>query len=105
LKERINKITAILDEKKAQDIDVINLAGKNYLVDMVIIATTLNAKHGLSLITYLKDLKNSSEEIFRIEEGNHWTIVDLGDILIHLMSSEYRQKYQMEEFLNDIKTN
>ncbi|HIO95842.1 MAG TPA: ribosome silencing factor, partial [Campylobacterales bacterium] len=31
-----------------------------------------------------------------------WVVIDMGDILVHIMSSEYRQKYSMEEFLTEI---
>jgi ribosome silencing factor RsfS/YbeB/iojap len=105
LKNRIKNITAILDDKKAQNIETIDLANKGYLVDTVIIATALNSKHTASLVIYLKEsLKSKGEEFLRIDDGDNWTIVDLGDILIHIMSDDYREKYQIEEFLNDIKT-
>ncbi len=104
MENRLKKITSILDDKKAEDIEIVDLTGKGYLVDQVIIATTLNGKHGYSLINYLKDgLKSDGEEFLRVDEADDWTIIDLGDILIHLMSESYRDKYQMEEFLNEIK--
>ena len=40
------------------------------------------------------------EEFLFTEESDDWTVIDLGDILIHLMSEEYREKYKLEEFLN-----
>ena len=104
MEKRIQNIINILDEKKAFNIEAIDLTGKQYMVDSVIIATTLNSKHGFSLINYLKtELKPLGEEFFRIEENDDWTIVDLGDILIHLMSESYREKYKIEEFLEQIR--
>jgi ribosome-associated protein len=35
--------------------------------------------------------------------SDDWTVIDLGDVLIHLMSEEYRAKYQMDKFLEEIK--
>ena len=104
MENRLKKIVAILDSKKAEDIQTVDLTGKSYLVDQVVIATTLNSKHSYSLVNYLKDeLKPDGEEFFRIDEADEWTIIDLGDILVHLMSEAYREKYQMEEFLQEIK--
>lgn len=101
---RLEKIKAILNDKKAENIDIVDLKGKEYIVDYVIIATTLNAKHGYSLLSYLKnDLKPEGEEFLRVEENDEWTIIDLGDVFIHLMSENYRKKYHMEEFLSDIQ--
>ena len=104
LKNRLDEIKRILDEKKAENIEVIDLKGKNYIVDTVIIATTLNGKHGFSLLTYLKEgLKPLGEDFVRVDEDNDWTIVDLGDMLIHLMSESHRAKYNIEEFLSDLE--
>ena len=76
---------------------------QGYIVDAVVLATTLNEKHTLSLITYLKeDLKPQQEEFVRIDEDENWTVIDLGDILIHLMTSPYREKYQLDNFLAEL---
>jgi len=104
LENRIKDILKILDEKKAENIESIDLTGKQYLVDKVVIATTLNSKHAFSLVSYLKnELKPKGEEFLRVDDNDDWTIIDLGDILIHLMSETYREKYQIEEFLDEIK--
>lgn len=102
MEQRIKNIIKILDDKKAVDIEFFDLSKDDYLVDGVVIATTLNEKHGFSLLTYLKeDLKPLGEEFLRVEEEAGWTIIDLGDILVHLMTEEYRKKYSIEEFLKE----
>lgn len=100
MEQRINKIIEVLDTKKAQDIEVFDLRGKGYITNQVIIATALNQKHSLALLTHLKeDLKPEGEEFVRTEEDGDWTIVDLGDILIHIMTQSYRDIYSLEDFL------
>ena len=102
--ERIDKIVEILEDKKAENVEVIDLTSKEYIVDYVIIATTLNAKHGFSLLNYLKqDLKPLGEEFLRVDDDDEWTIIDLGDVFIHLMSEKYREKYTIEEFLSELE--
>ena len=102
--ERIDKIVEILEDKKAENVEVIDLTSKEYIVDYVIIATTLNAKHGFSLLNYLKqDLKPLGEEFLRVDDDEEWTIIDLGDVFIHLMSEKYREKYTIEEFLSELE--
>ena len=104
MKNRIEEIKKILEDKKAENIEVIDLKDSNYIVDTVVIATTLNTKHGLSLTTYLKEgLKPLGEDFVRVDENDDWTIVDLGDMLIHLMSESHREKYNIEEFLGELK--
>ena len=60
MNSRINKIRDILDDKKASDIEIFDLTSKDYLVDYVVIATTLNPKHGFALLDHLKTDKNSN---------------------------------------------
>ena len=102
--ERIARIKNLLDEKKALDIMEYDLRDKDYFVDYVIVATTMADKHGAALLDHLKKtLKPLGETFLGVDESEDWIVIDLGDILIHLMSEEYRAKYQMDEFLNEIK--
>ena len=102
---RLENIREILDSKKAENIEIIDLTSKDYIVDYVVIATTLNPKHGFALLNYLRtDLKPTGEEFLRVDEDDEWTIIDLGDMFIHLMSEKYRNKYSLEEFLSEIAT-
>ena len=102
--KRIGEIVKILDEKKAEQIEVFDMRERDYFVKFVVIATTMGERHALSLTDDLKlRLKPLGEEFLGIESSGEWVVCDLGDILIHLMSPEYRAKYNIEEFLNKIK--
>lgn len=105
MNKRLEKIKAILSDKKAENIEVIDLTKKEYIVDYVVIATTLNPKHSFALLNYLKnDLKPDGEEFLRVDDDENWTIIDLGDMFIHLMSEKYRDKYTLEDFLSELET-
>lgn len=102
LQNRIKKITDILDKNKAEAIEVFDLSDKEYIVDTAIIASSLGSRHTLALLDHLrKDLK-ADENINNVDESGDWVVVDLGDILIHIMTPEYRVKYDMETFLSEI---
>jgi len=104
MEQRIQRIVDILDAKKAENIDTFDLTGKGYIVNEVIIATALNNKHSISLLNNLKEeLKPHGEEFIRTEEDGDWTIIDLGDVLIHIMTESYREKYTLENFLSNFK--
>ncbi|TXE88452.1 ribosome silencing factor [Campylobacter volucris] len=103
MQERIDNIVQILDDKKADLIETFNMQDKDYFVKFVVIATTMGERHALSLIDDLKtNLKSKGEEFLNIENSEEWTVLDLGDILIHLMSETYRAKYNIEEFLKSL---
>lgn len=102
MQKRIQTITQILDEKKAEQIEV--FAMNDYFVDVVIIATTMGEKHALSLIDELKiALKPLNEEFLNIQSSPDWSVIDLGDMIIHLLSEDYRAKYKIEELLEELK--
>ncbi|MCK9161767.1 MAG: ribosome silencing factor [Arcobacter butzleri] len=107
MEKRIEQIVKILDEKKGENIEVFDLTNRAYMVDFVVVATTLNSKHAFSLQDELKvKLKPLGEEFLRVDEDENWTIIDLGDLMIHLISENYRQKYHLDDFLKEIeKTN
>jgi len=98
MENRIENIVNILDSKKAENIQTFDMKNQDYFVDQVVIATTLGERHGSSLLV---DLKRGleGEKFLHIEDENEWIVVDLGDILIHLMTPEYRSRYNIEEFL------
>ncbi len=103
MNKRIEKIKEVLDEKKAESIEVVDLTNKDYIVDYVVIATTLNPKHGFALLNYLKtELKPLGEEFIRVDENDDWTIIDLGDMFINLMNEQAREKYSLEDFLREL---
>lgn len=103
MNKRLEKIKSILSDKKAENIEIIDLTSKEYIVDYVVIATTLNPKHSFALLNHLKnDLKPDGEEFLRVDDDENWTIIDLGDIFIHLISEKYREKYTIEEFLSEL---
>jgi ribosome silencing factor RsfS/YbeB/iojap len=100
MNQRIENIINVLDDKKAENIQLFDMRDKDYFVDEVIIASTLNQKHGLALIDYLKKALKADESYLEIEPSDEWSVVDLGDVLIHLMTPEYRARYNIEEFLS-----
>jgi len=99
LQNRIEKITNSLDKNKAEGIEVFDLREKNYFVEYVIIASSLGSKHTMALLNHLRDDLKPAEKFNHIDESGDWIVVDLGDMLIHIMTPEYRVKYDMESFL------
>jgi len=102
---RIEKISAVLDKNKAENIEVFDLKDKDYFVDQVVIATALNSRHTEALLNYLKTDLKPAEKFLGIDISDEWIVADLGDILIHIMTPEYRTKYNMEEFLGKLSSN
>lgn len=102
MQNRIDKIIAVLDKHKAESIESFDLREKNYFVDFAIIASSLGQKHTSALLDHLKSELKPAETFNAVEESGDWVVIDLGDILIHIMTPEYRVKYDMETFLTSL---
>jgi len=103
VEERAERIVAFLDEKKADELEVFNLDEVDYIAKRVVIANAISSKHAAALADQLKkELKPLGEVFAHVDESEEWVVVDLGDILIHLMTSESRQNYNIEEFLSEL---
>ena len=99
---RIEKISHILDMNKAEAIEVFDLKGGEYFADYVIIASSLGERHTLALLDHLKKGLKPEEQFLGVDESGDWIAVDLGDILIHIMTPQYRSKYDLESFLSEL---
>ncbi|WP_345979453.1 ribosome silencing factor [Sulfurimonas sp. HSL3-2] len=100
--KRVEKISNILDANKAEAIEVFDLKGKDYFVDYVVIASSLGQRHTEALLDHLKKGLKPEEEFLHVDESSDWIVADLGDILIHIMTPEFRVKYDMESFLAEL---
>ena len=106
IEERVKNIVNILDDKKADEIEVFNLEEADYIAKRVVIANSLNGKHTLALADHLKiGLKGKNDAILISDISDDWAVADLGDILIHIMIPEYRQRYSLEQFLSELVEN
>lgn len=102
LETRIEKISTVLDTNKAEAIEVFDLTDKNYIADAVVIASTLGTRHTEALLDHLKRGLKPEEHFLNTDMSGDWIVIDLGDIIIHVMTPEYRNKYEMESFLSEL---
>ncbi len=99
---RIEKISAILDQNKAEAIEVFDLREGDYFADYVVIASSLGERHTLALLDHLKKGLKPDEQFLYVDESGDWVAIDLGDILVHILTPQYRVKYDLESFLSEI---
>lgn len=102
MQKRVEKIVEVLDKNKAENIEIFDVSGKGYFVDNVVIASSLGSKHTTALLDHLKKELKPEEKFYGVDESDNWIVVDLGDILVHIMTPEYRVKYDMESFLSEM---
>ncbi len=99
--KRAEIIASLLSEKKAENIECIDMQDKPYITKYVIIATAMVGRHTYALLDMLRtELKARGEQFYGVdEESEDWVIVDLGDMMIHIFTENHRKKFNLEEFL------
>jgi ribosome-associated protein len=93
-------VVAALEDIKARDIAAFNVAHLTSLFDRVIIATADSARQAKALAVHLQEkLKALGERVYGIEgeSGGDWVLIDLGDVVVHIMQPAVRQYYNLEE--------
>ena len=99
-KELTQKICAILDFKKAEDITVMDVAELTVIAENFVVATGLNAQHVNSLAENLEDeLAKIGVEPIRTEgmrEGR-WAVLDYGSVIVHIFNDETRLLYSLDK--------
>jgi ribosome-associated protein len=98
---KLQKIAvAALEDIKAKDITVLNTTKLTALFDRVIVATGDSNRQVKSLARSVHDkVKEAGGEVIGMEgeESGEWVLVDLGDIVVHVMQPTVRSYYNLEE--------
>lgn len=91
------------DDKKAEQIKVIDLGGLSSLCDYIVIATVTSKPH-LEAVEEEISTKLKQEGIYKINrdgvESNVWRVSDYGSFLVHLMTPEAREFYALDKIFS-----
>lgn len=98
--DTLSLATHALDEMKAEDTIVIDLAGKTSIADHMIIASGRSNRHVGSIADeVVKTFKAAGHPTPRVEGMPHcdWVLIDAGDVVVHVFRPEVRQFYNLEK--------
>ena len=94
-----NKIINSLEDIKAVNPIAIDVTRISSLTDFMVIASGTSNRHIAAMSEHvLEDLKETNISGIKIEGqgGDDWILVDAGDVVIHLMSADAREFYDLE---------
>ncbi len=93
------QVIAALESLKAKDVREIDVRGRTSIADLLVIASGTSARH----------VKSISDEVTRFakkagmmplgvegEQEGEWVLVDLGDVIVHIMLPRVREFYGLE---------
>jgi ribosome-associated protein len=89
-----------LDDDKAQDVVVIDLAGKTDIADFLVIASGTSQRHIGAMTEHIQaKLKANGLKGVAVEGMTQcdWVLIDAGDVVVHLFRPEVRAFYSLEK--------
>jgi len=93
-----------LDEKKAEDLRVMDVSEQSSITDFLVLATGNSAPHLRALrIEVEKALDASKARIVGMEipQDTGWMVIDAFDVMIHLFTADQREHYALENLWKD----
>lgn len=99
LQDCINIITTALEDTKAKEICTIDVTHATDVTDFVVIANGTSNRHVRALASSVASeaKKNGFMPIgVEGEEDGEWVLVDLGDVVVHIMLPKARKFYDLE---------
>lgn len=104
--ELVKKAVAALEDKKAEDVTVIDISGVSTIAEYFIIANASNQNQLTAMQDAVDEAMYKEGVHAKQIEGNRsstWILMDYQDIIVHLFSKEDRLFYDLERIWRDGK--
>ena len=105
-KEMVKTAVAALQDKKGEDIRVIDISGVTVIADYFIIASGSNPNQVLALVDNVEEqMYKAGYDDPRVEGYNtaSWVLLDYNDVIVHVFSQDDRLFYDLERIWRDGK--
>lgn len=93
-----------LEEKKAEDIDIIDIENISTLADYFIIASGSNRNQVQAMADNVEEKLGRAGYVMKQSEGYqtaNWILMDYGDLVVHIFDRENRLFYDLERIWRD----
>ncbi len=95
----VDTIVSALEDIKAHDIKVLDVTKITAMFDFIIIASADSSRQTKALASNVQEkVKAAGGSIFSVEgeQTGEWLLVDVGDIVVHIMQPTVREYYNLE---------
>lgn len=102
------EIVAILEDKKAMNVEIVDIEGKTILADRFVIATGTSVTHIKALSGEVEHvMKEKHQRVPSHIEGystGRWILMDYSDVVVHIFHAEDRDFYSLEKLWRTART-
>lgn len=95
----LSLVQGALDEIKAKDVTQIDVRGKTSIADYLVVASGTSTRHVKSIADeVVQHAKRAGAMPLGVEGEREaeWVLVDLGDVIVHVMLPRVREFYALE---------
>ena len=98
LKKLHDLVIEALEDLKGKDMTSLDMRGKIDITDMMIIASGTSDRHVQALAdSVVEKAKKAGATIIGVEKDRSWVLIDLYEIVVHIMLPETREFYNLEK--------
>ncbi|MDE5615061.1 MAG: ribosome silencing factor [Treponemataceae bacterium] len=102
IQEQALELAQELENGKAENVTVIDVSGLNSWTDFFVIATVRSAAQIQGLQKQVKDYVKANDMQIHVTnrkqpDGDEWNLIDIGPVVVHLMSQDARDFYELEK--------
>jgi ribosome-associated protein len=97
--ELLETAISALEDLKASDIRVIEVGGVTSLFSTMIVASAESTRQTKALANHVREKVKAAGGVvygFEGEQTGEWMLVDLGDVIVHVMQPAIRDYYDLE---------
>ena len=99
--EKVRAVCKLLEDHKGGDVTAIDLRELHLWTDFFVITTVSSGAHLQGILRHIKEYAGNQGLIIQRqtqrEESGGWHIVDMGAVVIHLMTAQSREFYELEK--------
>jgi ribosome-associated protein len=104
LPKLLQLVAGALDDKKAEDLRVLDVRAQSSITDFLVLATGTSEPHLRALRLELERVLDGAKvPIVGVEntEGSGWAVFDAFEVMVHLFTAESRTRYRLELLWKD----
>jgi ribosome-associated protein len=98
-------ILTALEDGKGHDILALDVSKLTSIADYMVLASGTSSRHVKALVDQVQEAAKQAGEPPRGIEGREsyaWVLLDLGDVIVHVMQKDAREFYELERLWSDM---